>query len=181
MIQRVFFITIVLISVLSCTSLKTIDKPPTQIILVRHAEKRSGNDPMLTPAGKDRAQALSEISEMFPISGVYSSNYKRALSTAQPLASKLGVTINKSIFPTHYSELLQDIESKHVGKAVLVVGHSNTIPAFVNHVLGQKKLSMIDEKDFSNLYVITINAGSPSLAKFTYEAADNLKIQLRKK
>ena len=42
------------------------------------------------------------------------------------------------------------------GKTVLVVGHSNTTPAFVNKIIGEKKYKDIDENDNASLFIVTI-------------------------
>ena len=42
------------------------------------------------------------------------------------------------------------------GETVLVVGHSNTTPTFVNKLLGQDKYKQIDDSNNANLYIVTI-------------------------
>jgi broad specificity phosphatase PhoE len=42
------------------------------------------------------------------------------------------------------------------GKTVLVVGHSNTTPAFVNKILGENKYEDINDNDNASLYIVTI-------------------------
>ena len=39
---------------------------------------------------------------------------------------------------------------------VLVVGHSNTIPGFVNGLIKQKLYDQIDDRNNSNLYIVNI-------------------------
>ena len=48
------------------------------------------------------------------------------------------------------------------GKTVLVVGHSNTTPAFVNAVIKQKKYQDIDDNNNGNIYIVTIIDGKIS-------------------
>ena len=56
-----------------------------------------------------------------------------------------------------------DFQRKTRGKIVLVVGHSNTINVFVNNILGQEKYPEIDDKNNSNLYIVSIiDLGLPS-------------------
>ena len=43
------------------------------------------------------------------------------------------------------------------GKTVLVVGHSNTTPAFVNKILAEEKYKDIDDNNNANLYIVTIS------------------------
>ena len=49
-----------------------------------------------------------------------------------------------------------DFKTATQGKTVLVVGHSNTTPAFVNTVLKERKYPDIDDNNNGNLYVVTI-------------------------
>jgi broad specificity phosphatase PhoE len=49
------------------------------------------------------------------------------------------------------------------GKTVLVVGHSNTTPAFVNAVLGEKKYDNIDDNNNANLYIVSISPSGEKL------------------
>ena len=42
-----------------------------------------------------------------------------------------------------------------MGKTVLVVGHSNTTPQFVNAILGTKQYTDIQDDNNVNLYIVT--------------------------
>ena len=42
------------------------------------------------------------------------------------------------------------------GKTVLVVGHSNTTPAFVNAIIKKQEHQQIDDKDNGKLFIVTI-------------------------
>ena len=42
-----------------------------------------------------------------------------------------------------------------MGKTVLVVGHSNTTPQFVNAILGVDRYSDIQDNNNANLYIVT--------------------------
>jgi len=46
-----------------------------------------------------------------------------------------------------------------MGKTVLVVGHSNTTPQFVNKIIGKEEYIDIDDLNNSNLYIVTIING----------------------
>ena len=50
----------------------------------------------------------------------------------------------------------KEFKSKTVGKNILIVGHSNTIPGFANSLIGNDIYEQIDDRNNSNLYVITI-------------------------
>ena len=43
-----------------------------------------------------------------------------------------------------------------IGENTLVVGHSNTIPDFVNNLIGKDYYDQIDDLNNSNLYIVTL-------------------------
>ena len=69
-----------------------------QLIVVRHAlplrsEPGQGSDPDLSGEGVEQAKRLPDALARFPISRVVSSPQRRAIETAQPVADRLGLTI----------------------------------------------------------------------------------------
>ena len=42
------------------------------------------------------------------------------------------------------------------GKTILIVGHSNTTPVFVNKILGEAKYKNMNDDDNASLYIVTI-------------------------
>jgi broad specificity phosphatase PhoE len=59
---------------------------------------------------------------------------------------------------------------KHPGETVLVVGHSNTVPAIVE-ALGAKRPADICDAEFDNLYIVTIAAdGTAGVVRSKYGA-----------
>src|SRR3954466_13054739 len=95
----------------------------TTFILVRHAEKEVGStDPSLSPAGQQRALALTRILEQQKVDAIYSTNFNRTKDTVKPLADTKGITIQ-----TYEKE--PDIDRlQKTGGTVVICGHSNTIP-----------------------------------------------------
>jgi probable phosphoglycerate mutase len=80
-------------------------KPPTIVLLVRHAMndwvetgKLAGRTPdvHLNDRGKDQAQRLAERLAGHPIRAIYASPLERAQETAAPLAEKLGLPVETS-------------------------------------------------------------------------------------
>ncbi len=141
----------------------------TNIILVRHAEKLAGRNPPLTVEGQRRAQSLVKLLEVFDISAIYSSNYQRTIMTSKPLANALELDINITFSPTEYKQILDDIVSKNSGNTVLIVGHSNTIPKLVNYALTDNVFPDINDKNYSDLYLLKYDpAGESKVLKFSY-------------
>jgi phosphohistidine phosphatase SixA len=124
---------------------------------IRHAEKdrsdSSNKDPHLTEAGQARAEHWSDVLREVKFDAIYSTNFIRTKETAQPMATKnhLDITIYN---PNKIEAKSFLAETK--GKTILIVGHSNTTPAFVNKILGHKKYGDIDDGNNGNLYIVTV-------------------------
>ena len=125
--------------------------------LIRHAEKvrtdKSDKDPKLNEHGMLRAIKWQEYFSDKNISKIYSTNYKRTLETVKPIQE------SSDIIPIIYSP--SDIDYKNFImsnkiEVVLIVGHSNTIPDFVNGLINENVYSQIDDLNNSNLYVVNI-------------------------
>ena len=125
--------------------------------LIRHAEKvrtdKSDKDPKLNEYGMLRAIKWQEYFSEKNISKIYSTNYKRTLETVKPIQE------SSDIIPIIYSP--SDIDYKNFImsnkiEVVLIVGHSNTIPDFVNGLINENVYSQIDDLNNSNLYVVNI-------------------------
>lgn len=130
----------------------------TTIYLIRHAEKADASpDTDLSEAGKARAQKWKSYLSDKNITAIYSTPYKRTTATAEPLATANKLTIN-TYSPSEMD--LKSIAEKNAGKSVLIVGHSNTIPKYINKLLRENKYPDIDENDFSYIYIMTIKGDS---------------------
>ena len=132
------------------------DSTAILLIAVRHAEKAAeGDDPVLTPAGQARAARLAAILKDCPLNGVYTTQFVRTMKTAQPVAS----TQQKAIMTYDHKdpEFVPRLLQKQQGKRLLIVGHSNSIPALVNQVLGEQRFEEIDEQDYGNIFIIGVS------------------------
>jgi 2,3-bisphosphoglycerate-dependent phosphoglycerate mutase len=127
----------------------------TTYYFIRHAEKdrtdKSNRNPELNELGKKRAKRWCNYFKNIDFDAIYTTNYNRTQQTATPTAKKLEVLDYDP--RTLYSE---EFAKATRGKIVLVVGHSNTTPAFVNMILGHKKHEDIDDNDNSKLFIVTI-------------------------
>lgn len=128
----------------------------TTYYFIRHAEKERNNsskDVHLTDEGHKRAQNWSKILQHIPFDAVYSTDYNRTKETAQPTAAKNQLEIMIYNVNTSYDPAFKTATK---GKTVLVVGHSNTIPNFVNAVIGNEKYEEIDDANNGNIYIVTL-------------------------
>lgn len=102
------------------------------VYAVRHAEKGPGEDPGLTAAGVARAAALTFALRRVPLDGVYSTDTQRTRATAAPAAKGHGLDVQT--YEPFDGSLAKRLASGQGGRCVLVVGHSNTIPALLERL-----------------------------------------------
>lgn len=154
-------------------SLASAQARSTTVILVRHAEKASApaDDPPLTPAGETRAHDLWNAIKDAGVTAVITTQYARTRATAEPTATNAHVV--PEIVATTGASHAQDVANaakKHAGQTVLIVGHSNTIPAIVE-ALGAPRPPAICDPEYDNLYVVTIAPdGKASLVRAKFGA-----------
>ncbi|MFD2917981.1 SixA phosphatase family protein [Psychroserpens luteus] len=157
------FLLVITLTFLSCNEGKKNNKDNkdtemTTYYFIRHAEKdrtdATNKNPNLNQLGLKRADGWSKYFENIKLDAIYSTNYNRTQQTAQPTAKKKKLKILDYDPSTSYSE---DFAKATKGKIVLVVGHSNTTPAFVNMVLGEKKYEDINDNDNSQLFIVTVS------------------------
>lgn len=128
----------------------------TTYYLIRHAEKErsdpSNTNPELTTVGHQRAEKWRSVFESIHFDAIYSTALNRTMQTAQPTAEAHQLAILHYDPRQLYSSAFQKATQ---GKTVLIVGHSNTTPAFVNAILGEDKYNDIADDNNANLYVVT--------------------------
>ena len=133
----------------------------TTVIFVRHAEKATlpTDDPGLSESGKRRAAELArqlvDADVVAGVDAVYSTSYRRTEETAQPVAEALNLPI-LAYDASNTEMIIDEIVRKHKGKIILVVGHSNTVPAMIGNMGASKKVPAIDEGEYDNIYIVSI-------------------------
>lgn len=144
------------------------DEPVSTFILVRHAEKDYGDDPILTEQGTARAERLKEILKNTDLDAVYSTLTKRTMATGQPTADDHDLNIIP-YDPSMLDFFSKELRRLYKGKTVLVVGHSNTTPALANHLTKSDQFPRFSELDYTNLYVVSLpRIGKPRVLKLRY-------------
>lgn len=141
-----------------------VDMKPTQVsryFFVRHAEKEKdgSKDPHLTSEGRQRAVRIASMLNAYRIDAVYSTDFHRTLETSRPTADAHNITI--TLYNPRTVKVLELLD-KHIGENILVVGHSNTIPRYINTILNKDVYEDIDESDYGNMFIITIKNGEVS-------------------
>ena len=140
------------------TVFQTIPDTATTFILLRHAETMgSGSNPVLSDIGQARAEDLNRILENVDIDAVYSTNFNRTLQTVAFVAAsnQLTAIIYDPFAPDALVAGVLDTYPKGV---VMVVGHSNTIPALLNAMAGSNTYMDLPEGEYDNLFVVHVSA-----------------------
>lgn len=133
----------------------------TTVIFVRHAEKAAepADDPGLSPAGERRVaeltRQLKDADVIAGIDAVYSTPYRRTEETARPIAEALGLPVH-SYDAADTEAIMEHIVREHKGKIILVVGHSNTLPALMGNMGASKRVPPIAENEYDNIYIVSI-------------------------
>ncbi|MDB5936167.1 MAG: hypothetical protein JWQ01_3511 [Massilia sp.] len=127
---------------------------PTAIYLVRHGEKVAGKDPELSAEGQARAQNIATILQRAGITSIFSSPTMRTRQTAQPLAQRSSVAV-QTYDPAAPKALVERVKAQ--SGAVLVVGHSNTLPELVR-LFGGAPGTDIADNEYDRLYQLIIAA-----------------------
>ena len=108
-------------------------------------------NPHLNEKGIERSLLWNGYFENKELNSIYSTNYNRTIETVLP------ISIAKGIKPIIYSASNINYESflkKEKGNTVIVVGHSNTIPGFVNKLIKDDYYKQINDTVNSNLYIV---------------------------
>jgi 2,3-bisphosphoglycerate-dependent phosphoglycerate mutase len=136
----------------------------TTYYFIRHSEKIDNSEnPDLSEKGKIRAENWNKIFSETKFDAIYSTDFKRTIQTITPILNL------RKLKPTIYNPKTIDIElfkNETKNKTVLVVGHSNSTPDFVNKLINEKKYEKIDETVFGNLYIITILENEKAISQF---------------
>lgn len=161
-----FFTAISLIFCLQYAAIAQESDEMFTIYLVRHAEKASSGEnpknPPLTECGELRAESIATFFDQVDLKEIYSTDYTRTKSTAEPTAMKKEKKM-KYYDPNNledFSKLL--IDSK---QDALVVGHSNTTGVLAGLLAGEV-LGSFDERIYNRIYQVVFYKNEGRLEVF---------------
>ena len=135
----------------------------TTIIIVRHAEKGTGPNPMLAPAGEKRAKKLAAMLSATHLDAVFSTDTTRTKETVKNCANQAHLAI--SVYPPT-KNLIKEILETMTGKTVLVAGHSNTVPQMLIDA-GLKNPPNID-MEYDNIFIVCHSGSQFSVTQLKY-------------
>ena len=149
----------------------------TTVVLVRHAEAVSdaGRDPGLSEAGIARASALAGALKDAGVAAVFTTQYQRTILTGGPVATAMKAPAVQSDIgagpaglDAYVRQVVQTVHAKYGGRTVLIVGHSNTIPALVKAFSGIDP-GEIAHDSYGQMFIVTTNApGTGRLVRARY-------------
>jgi len=143
------------------------------VFIVRHAEKdlSGGNDPPLTAAGQQRAEALRDTLRSHPVAAVYTTNTLRTRSTAAPLAAARGLE-PRLYDASQKGALARRLREEHRGQTVVAVGHSNTVLLLIESLGAARPVPEVTDADYDYLFEVTVQPdGSASAQARRYGAS----------
>ena len=131
------------------------------VYIVRHAEKADASaDPVLSAAGQARAGALAAaLADAHPRM-ILTSPLQRTRLTAAPTADYHSVA-SEAVPLTggaqaHVDAIVARVRSLGADEAVLIVGHSNTVP-LIARALGYAEAADMPECEFDRMTVLHLN------------------------
>jgi len=137
------------------------------VFIVRHAERADAGmqaqaDPPLSAAGEARAQKLAAMLADAGVKDIFATELKRTQDTAKPIAMETGIAVEQ-VASKDTALLIEKIRS-HPNDVVLVVGHSNTLPALLKALAGVDVA--IAENEFDNLFVVVPATGTMTRIRY---------------
>jgi broad specificity phosphatase PhoE len=147
----------------------------TTIVVIRHAEKDvsvSATDPPLNQAGQARAALLARMfgdgKVLGHLDAIYVTPALRNRLTAAPLAASLGISATV-VPPEDARGLARRVLRDHGGGRVLIVGHSDTVPAIVAALSGYDKVPEMGADEYGTMYIVTVpRIGHANLLRLNY-------------
>jgi broad specificity phosphatase PhoE len=153
------------VTLLSCGAK---EEAETTVYFVRHAEKDTMaiENPSLTVDGVMRSVDLANWFVEKPLDSIFSSDYKRTIETANPVAEKKGMEVTK-YNPSDFDAFAKTLKSLD-GKHVLVVGHSNTLLPQIEALGGKKPQESISDFEYDKIFEVHIKGDEVSVKTHSY-------------
>ena len=163
---RVVFCGLVALSTLLLSS--TAAWAQKAVILVRHAERADqSTDSPLSAAGTERAKALARALATAGVTQVFVTKFQRTQLTAAPLAAALKLS-PEVVDAATSAPIVERIRRDHPNGVVLVVGHSNTVPALIKEFGHPDPVTIADDEYDSLFILFPRGTAAPSVVRLRY-------------
>jgi broad specificity phosphatase PhoE len=138
------------------------------IYIVRHAEREDQSaDAALSTDGIGRSYKLRDALRDAGITRIFTSELRRTIDTAAPLAAAIKVT-PQQVPSGDTAALAARIGASEARDRVLVVGHSNTVPALLAALHAEPSIAIRDD-EYDNLFIVVPQKdGRPVLLRLKY-------------
>jgi broad specificity phosphatase PhoE len=149
---------------------------PAIVWLVRHADRAddSPDSPLKNPDGFQRAQDLKTCLNAKGVTAIITTDKKRTIQTAEPIAGKEGITPVMVPIVDTAEGAKQNIDTvaakvRATQGKVLVVGHSNTVAGIIKELGGPGGLG--DITVFHRLFILDFSKGKAAFDEMKYGVA----------
>ena len=136
------------------------------VILIRHAERGAGADPVLTADGQARAALLLQMLQDAGLAAVYVTATLRSQQTGTPVAQAAGVPLTPYDAADAVA-LVTAIRAAQSAGPVLVVAHSDTVDD-IAAALGAPGVAELTDGQFDRMYIITRSWCGTRLLRLRY-------------
>jgi broad specificity phosphatase PhoE len=145
----------------------------TTVFIARHAEKDPTPglaDPALIEAGQQRALALRDTLQRYPVAALYTTDTARTRATLAPLAAAR--SLQPQVYEARQPDVLaRRLREQHRGQVVVVVGHSNTVLPLIEALGSARPVPELTDADYDYLFEVTLQPdGSASAQAHRYGA-----------
>ncbi len=145
-------------------------EPVTTLIVTRHAEKASGDDPTLTPEGQLRAEQFARLIGTDDVDVLIASTLRRTIETLLPLAEAKGLTEKDIVQLMAVDDVVEYVRNVPQGSTVALSHHSFTLHQILDGLcVGGHDTIPLSGSIYDTWLVVQLPAnGTPQLHYFRY-------------
>lgn len=132
--------------------------------LIRHAEKDTTKEELpLSEEGLERSYRLADIFKSSRLDAIYTTLMSRSIQTIDSVAQMKALPY-KPYLHQKMKERFSEMMKRPDEKRVLIVGHSNTIPAICNFLAGREVFNRaFEENEYDKFIVVLRGKGGTSI------------------
>ncbi len=141
------------------------------IFVVRHAERLDDSrDSLLSEAGLRRAEVLARLLKDTGVNTIYVSDLQWTIKTAEPLAKALKLQMKNvaQYEGPDMEKLVATLRAQHARDTVLVVGHSNTMPALLRALGDPNELKLSRDEYDLLMVIVPKREGRPTVLRLRF-------------